>query len=213
MERKRSARAQVEAPRLSVVVAVRDDEDSVGRDVRALARNLRERGLRFEILAIGDGSYDTSLTLLRFLHAEVPELSILGIARGGRAFRRATAHAQGDAVLLWEADRGRPVPHAVLGWALGRLSRRDAVVVRGRFLLARRMRCLPVLLDTVGRADEYEARFERRAGTLGLEVEIVGRRPARRLGLLAPVLRVLSSNGLVLNNRQGRLVALPWSAK
>ena len=31
-------------PRLSVIVAVRDDEDSVGRDVRALAGHLRKRG-------------------------------------------------------------------------------------------------------------------------------------------------------------------------
>ena len=179
-------------PRLSVIVAVRDDEDSVGRDVRALAGHLRKRGLTFEILAVGDGSYDTSLTLLRFLHTEIPELSVLGLARGGRAFRRATAHAQGDAVLLWDADRGTPVPHAILGWALSRLTRRDAVVVRGRFLLAHRRRCLPVLLGTAGHGDDYEARFERRAESLGLDLEIVGRRPARRLGLLAPVLRILS---------------------
>jgi len=177
---------------LSVIVAVRDDEDSVGRDVRGLAHHLRERGLAFEILAIGDGSYDTSLTLLRFLCAEVPELSVLGIARGGRAFRRATAHARGDAVLLWEADRGSAVPHAILGWVLSRLSRRAAVVVRGRFVLAHRMRSLPVLLETTGHGNEYEARFERRAASLGLEVESVGRRPARRRGLLAPVLRILS---------------------
>lgn len=179
-------------PRLSVIVAVRDDEDSVGRDVRALAGHLRKRGLPFEILAVGDGSYDTSLTLLRFLHAEIPELSVLGLARGGRAFRRATAHAQGDAVLLWDADRGTAVPHAILGWALSRLTRRDAVVVRGRFLLAHRRRCLPVLLGTAGHGDDYEARFERRAESLGLDLEIVGRRPARRLGLWAPVLRILS---------------------
>jgi glycosyltransferase involved in cell wall biosynthesis len=179
-------------PRLSVVVAVRDDEDSVGRDVRALAKHLRERGVPFEILAVGDGSYDTSLTLLRFLQAEIPELSVLGIARGGRAFRRATAHAQGDAVLLWDADRGTTVPRAILGWALSRLTRRDAVVVRGRFLLAHRRRCLPVLLAIAGHGDDYEARFERRSEGLGLDVEVVGHRPARRLGRLAPLLRILS---------------------
>ena len=179
-------------PGLSVIVAVRDDEDSVGRDVRALARHLRERGLLFEILAVGDGSFDTSLTLLRFLQKEIPELQVLGIARGGRAFRRATAHAQGDAVLLWDADRGSAVPHAILGWALSRLARRDAVVVRGRFLLAHRRRCLPVLLATIGHGDDYEAHFERRASGLGLDVEMVGRRSRRRRGLLAPVLRILS---------------------
>ena len=185
-------RMRHKVPRLSVLVAVRDDEDSVGRDVRHLARHLRERGSPFEILAIGDGSYDTSLTLLRLLSAEVPELTVLGIARNGRAFRRATAHAQGDAVVLWEADRGSAFPHAVLGWALSRLAHRSAVVVRGRCVLANRLRCLPVLLEATGHGDEYEARFERLAQGRGLAVEVVGRRPRPRRSLWSPVLRILS---------------------
>ena len=178
--------------RLSVIVLVRDDEDTIGRDVRGLCQHLRGRGFAFEILAISDGSYDTSLTLLRFLCAELPELSVLGSARGGRAFRRAIAHAQGEAVLLWEADRGSAFPHAILGWALSRLSHRAAVVVRGRFVLANRLAALPVLLQATGRGEEYEAHFERRAANLGLDVEMVGRRRPARRGLFAPVLRILS---------------------
>jgi glycosyltransferase involved in cell wall biosynthesis len=181
------------ATKLSVIVAVRDVEDSIGRDVRNLAVHLRQRGLAFEILAASDGSRDTSLTLLRFLCSEIPELSVVGLARSGRAFRRAVAHARGDAVLLWEADRGVAFPHAVLGWALSRLARKAAVVVRGRFVLADRMRALPILLETSGRWDDYEARFERQAANLGLDVEIVGQRSRRRSRqLLAPVLRILS---------------------
>jgi glycosyltransferase involved in cell wall biosynthesis len=176
---------------LSVIVAVRDVEDSVARDVGALARHLRERGLSFEILASSDGSYDTSVTMLRFLRAEIPELSILGAARPGRAFKRGVVHARGEAVLLWESDRGAPVPHAILGWALSRLDRRAAVVVRGRFLLAHRLRALPVLLGVAGRGEDYETRFERQADGMGLDLEVVGPRPRRR-GLLSPVLRILS---------------------
>ena len=178
---------------LSVIVAVRDVEDSIGRDVRALAARLRARGIAFEILAASDGSCDTSLTLLRFLCAEIPELSVVGLVRSGRAFRRAVAHAQGDAVLLWEADRGAAFPHSVLGWALSRLTRKAAVIVRGRFVLANRMRALSILLETSGRWKDYEARFERQAVNLGLDLEIVGQRPRRRrLHLWAPVLRILS---------------------
>ena len=179
--------------KLSVIVAVGDVEDSIGRDVRDLAAHLRERGLAFEILAVSDGSRDTSLTLLRFLCAEIPELSVIGLARSGRAFRRAVAHARGDAVLLWQADRGMTFPHAMLGWAVSRLARKAAVVVRGRFVLVNRLSALPILLETSGRWIDYEVRFERQAANLGLDLEIVGPRSRRRSRhLLAPVLRILS---------------------
>jgi len=178
------------APSLSVIVAVRDVEDTIARDVRALAHHLRLRGLSFEILPTSDGSHDTSLTLLRLLHSEVPELSLLGGARPGRAFKRAVVHARGEHVLVWESDRA-PVPHAVLGWALSRLSRRAAVVVRGRFILAHRLRTLPVLLGTTGRGHDYELQFERQASRLGLDLELVGQRQRRR-SLFSPVLRILS---------------------
>lgn len=182
-----------QAPLLSVLVAVRDVEDTVAGEVRALAQHLRRRDLAFEILAASDGSYDTSLTLLQLLRAEVPELAITGRARPGQAFRRAVAQAAGTTVLLWEADRGAPVPHGVLGWALSRLDRSAAVVVRGRFLLAHRLRALPLLLEVTGRGDAYEARFERQAASLGLAVELVGQRARRRTrDLLAPLLRILS---------------------
>lgn len=180
-------------PQLSVIAIVRDVEDTVGREVRALARHLRALGLSFEILAISDGSYDTSLTLLRFLCAELPELTVLGLARPGRAIRRAVAHAQGEAILLWEADRGAALPHAVLGWAHSQLARRAAVIVRGRFILARRSPALPILLHISGRGSDYEARFERHAAALRLDVEIAGKRVrTRRYNPLAPVLRILS---------------------
>jgi glycosyltransferase involved in cell wall biosynthesis len=179
-------------PLLSVVVAVRDAEDTVARDVRALALHLRRRGLCFEILAVSDGSRDTSVTMLRLLSNEVPELVILGSARPGRAFKHAVVHASGEVVLLWESDRGAPVPHAVLGWALGRLARRAAVVMRGRFLIAHRLRALPALLAVAGRGDDYEIRFERQAAGLGIDLDVVGQRQRRRT-LLSPVLRILSA--------------------
>jgi hypothetical protein len=181
-----------EAPSLSVIVAVRDAEDSIAGDVRALAMHLRQLGWSFEILASSDGSFDTSVTLLRLLRGEVPELKILGAARPGQAFRRSIVQASGERVLLWESDRGAAVPHAMLGWALQRLDRSAAVVVRGCFVLAHRLRALPVLLAVTGRGDDYEIRFERRAARLNLDLELVGRR-ARRHRLLSPVLRILSA--------------------
>lgn len=186
------AKGSEKTPSLSVIVAVRNAEDSIAGHVRALAMHLRQLGMSFEILASGDGSFDTSLTLLRFLRGDVPELKILGAARPGQAFRRSIVHASGERVLLWESDRGAAVQPAILGWALERLDRSAAVVVRGCFVLAHRLRALPVLLAVTGRRDDYEIRFERQAARLNLDLDLVGRR-ARRHGLLSPVLRILSA--------------------
>jgi glycosyltransferase involved in cell wall biosynthesis len=178
---------------LSVIVAVRDVEETIGRDVRSLAALLRDRGMRFEILAASDGSRDTSLTLLRLLGEEMPELAVLGFVRGGRAFRRAIAQATGQVVLLWEADGRTPFPSALFDWALAQLTRRTAVVVRGRFVLARRLSALPILLELAGRWDDYDARFERLAARNRMDMEIAGpRRRHRGRRLIAPVLRILS---------------------
>jgi glycosyltransferase involved in cell wall biosynthesis len=178
---------------LSVIVAVCDVEETIGRDVRSLAVELRGRGMRFEILAVSDGSRDTSLTLLRLLGEEVPELSVLGLARGGRAFRRAIAQATGRVVLLWEADGRATFPSALFGWAFAQLARKAAVVVRGRFVLAERLAALPVLLALGGRWGDYDARFERLASRQRMDLEIAGlRRRHRGRRLLAPVLRILS---------------------
>jgi glycosyltransferase involved in cell wall biosynthesis len=178
---------------LSVIVAVRDVEETIGRDVRSLAAELRSRGIRFEVFAASDGSRDTSLTLLRLLGDEVPELSVLGLARAGRAFRRAIAQATGRAVLLWEADGRTIFPSDLFGWALVQLARSTAVVVRGRFVLAKRLPALPILLELAGRWGDYDARFERLAARQRMNLEIAG--PGRRhrgRRLIAPVLRILS---------------------
>ena len=149
--------------------------------------------MRFEILAVSDGSRDTSLTLLRLLGDEIPELSVLGLARGGRAFRRAIAQATGRAVLLWEADGRAALPLALFGWALAQLARSTAVVVRGGFVLAKRLPALPILLELAGRWDDYDARFERLAARQGMTLEISGpRRRHRGRRLIAPMLRILS---------------------
>jgi glycosyltransferase involved in cell wall biosynthesis len=178
---------------LSVIVAVRDVEETVGRDVRSLAAELRGRGMRFEILAVSDGSRDTSLTLLRLLGEELPELSVLGLARGGRAFRRAIAQSTGREVLLWEADGRDSFPSALFSWALAQLARRTAVVVRGSFVLAKRLAALPILLELAGRWGDYDARFERLAARQRMNLEIAGpRRRHRGRRLIAPVLRILS---------------------
>jgi glycosyltransferase involved in cell wall biosynthesis len=77
---------------ISVVLAIRDAEESVGRDVRRIAEHLRGRGLSFEILAVSDGCRDNSLAVVRLLARQVPELRVCpGCARARRAGARSCA--------------------------------------------------------------------------------------------------------------------------
>jgi glycosyltransferase involved in cell wall biosynthesis len=178
------------SPELSVVISVREGEETIGRDVRRIADHLRGAGLAFEILAVNDGCCDNSLAVLQLLATQIPELRLSGGDATGKAFVRGTAEASGRLVALVEAGRGE-LPLAALTWAVARLARdKDAVVLRGRCIVAHRLTCLPAIIRAVGRGALFERTFERSAR--GLALEIVGLRP-RSHGLLAPVFRFLAA--------------------
>lgn len=187
-----SNRTSTTAPALSVVVTIRDVEESVGRDVRRVAIHLRSCGAAFEIVAVNDGSRDNSWALLTLLAAELPELRLVPGDMSGRPFIRGVAEARGRHVVLWEADRTGALPLPALGWALSRVSAgKDAVVLRGRCIVADRLGALPAVIQARGRGDLYERSFERSAADL--DVQVVGLRPPRKPGLLGPVLRFLAA--------------------
>jgi cellulose synthase/poly-beta-1,6-N-acetylglucosamine synthase-like glycosyltransferase len=185
-----SPRVAVE-PELSVVLAVSNDEERVGHQIRSVASHLRRLGLAFEILAVNDGSADNSLSIATLLAGSVPELRVLSRNVSGRAFLRGVSEARGTAVVL--LDAGRPVSFAPLGWALSRLAAgREAVILRGRYIVARRLMALPVIVRASGPGLLFEPLFERRAQELGIDV--VGSRPKRPTPfLLRPVLRFLAA--------------------
>jgi cellulose synthase/poly-beta-1,6-N-acetylglucosamine synthase-like glycosyltransferase len=185
------AQRMSEQPEISVVLAVRNDEETVGHHIRSVARHLRGLGRSFELLAVNDGSSDNSFSFIALLAAEVPELRLLPRNVAGRAFLRGTSEARGSAVVLLEA--GRTVSFAPLGWALSRLAAgREAVILRGRYIVARRLLALPVIVRASGPGLLFEHVFERRAQELG--VDVVGSRPRRPMPLLLrPVLRFLAA--------------------
>jgi hypothetical protein len=185
-----SARAAAELE-LSVILAVRNDEERVGHQIRSVASHLRRLGLRFEILAVNDGSADNSLSIATLLAASVPELRVLSRNVSGRAFLRGVSEARGAAVVLLDASR--TVSFAPLGWALSRLSAgREAVILRGRYIVARRLMALPVIVRASGPGLLFEPIFERRAQELGIDV--VGSRSKKPTPLLLrPVLRFLAA--------------------
>ncbi len=180
----------VARPDLSVVVAFQDSEDSIGHRVHSLAAHLRSLRASFELLAVNDGSHDNSAALLSLIQSDVPELRVLHADVSGRAFLRGAAEARGAVVVLMDAEQ--PAPLGPLGWALGRLAAgREAVILRGRYIVARRLLALPVIVRAAGRGAAFERSFERRAGELGIDV--VGTRPRRAPSLLDPVLRFLAA--------------------
>jgi glycosyltransferase involved in cell wall biosynthesis len=186
-------RAALERPEISVVLSVRDDEDQIGDRVRALANHLDALGRTFEIVAVNAGSRDNTLAMLELLAARMPELRILPAPAPGRAFLRGTSEARGELVLLCEARK--PLFLGPLGWALKRLDAgREVVVLRGHYIVARRLLSLPVIVRATGPGLLFERVFEQRARDLGIDV--VGSRPADNGGvtrLLGPVLRFLAA--------------------
>jgi hypothetical protein len=183
-------RVQAE-PSISVVIAVGDHEDSIGHVVRSVATHLGRLGHSFEILVVNAGSSDNSLSIANILAGSMPELRVLGRESAGKPFLRGTSEARGEVVVLMDA--GKPASLAPLGWALSRLAAgRDAVVLRGRYVVARRLAALPVIVRASGPGLLFEAVFERRAEELGIDV--VGSRPRRPMPLLLrPVLRFLAA--------------------
>jgi cellulose synthase/poly-beta-1,6-N-acetylglucosamine synthase-like glycosyltransferase len=178
-------------PEISVILAVGSDEEKVGHQIRKVARHLRQLGRSFEILAVNDGCSDNSLSIAALLVGTVPELRVLSRNAGGRAFLRGASEARGNVVVLLQA--GRTVSFAPLGWALSRLaSGREAVILRGRYIVARRLMALPVIVRASGPSLLFEPIFERCAQELGIDV--VGSRPKQPTPFfLRPVLRFLAA--------------------
>jgi hypothetical protein len=178
-------------PAISVVIAVGNHEDTIGHVIRSAAAHLGRLGHGFEILAVNAGSSDNSLSIASILAGSMPELRVLSRQSGGRPFLRGASEARGEVVIL--LDAGKPASWAPLGWALSRIAAgRDAVVLRGRYVVARRLAALPVIVRASGPGMLFEPVFERRAQELGMDV--VGSRPRRPMPLLLrPVLRFLSA--------------------
>lgn len=180
-------------PEISVVITVRDHEDHIGHQVRAIASHLQALGRTFEIVAVNDGSRDNSLSILELIASQHSWLRVARANAAGRAFLRGAGEARGTTLMLLEG--GKQPPLAPLGWALSRLAAgREAVILRGRYIVARRLLALPIIVRATGPGLLFERIFERRAQDLGIDV--VGSRPVKATAtnrLLAPLLRLLTA--------------------
>jgi hypothetical protein len=112
--------------------------------------------VRFEILAVDEGSRDNSVALLSLLTNELPALRLLA-ASSGRGFGAGAREARGRMLWLWDAAHAA-APLAPFFWAHGRVAggAGDVVVVPGRYAVCHRTAAWRVLDRARGRGREHE---------------------------------------------------------
>lgn len=97
---------------LSVVIPAFNEQDRIGLTLSEVAKYLRERKLRFEIIVVSDGSRDRTPEVVREKAREIPELALveLGENRGkGFAVRAGIEKARGRYILFSDADHSTPI--------------------------------------------------------------------------------------------------------
>jgi glycosyltransferase involved in cell wall biosynthesis len=98
-------------PLLTVVVPVYNEEDVLHECQRRLSAVLRSLPLEYEIVYVDDGSRDKSVEILRTLALDDPHVAVVELSRNFGKEIASTAgfdHAQGDAVVLIDADLQDP---------------------------------------------------------------------------------------------------------
>jgi len=96
-----------EAPDLSVVFPVYNEEENVPLLLREIAAALQGRGWTYEIVAVDDGSTDRSLAILREARKDYPTLRVMALAKNSgqtAALDAAWRAARGKLVVSLDAD-------------------------------------------------------------------------------------------------------------
>ena len=99
-------------PFLSVVVPVHNEADRIEGNLTHIARYLKKSGLSFEVLAIDDGSSDSSWDALSRAKHEMPDLRLLRHPKNsgkGSSIRDGILGSRGTWVLLVDADLELPI--------------------------------------------------------------------------------------------------------
>jgi glycosyltransferase involved in cell wall biosynthesis len=92
---------------LSVVLPVYNEEGSLGSVISEISDVARSLGRSYEIIAIDDGSVDSSVAVLQRLQAAEPRLRIIEFRRNfgqTAAFSAGFDHAQGAIIVTMDAD-------------------------------------------------------------------------------------------------------------
>ncbi len=111
-------------PFLSCVVPAYNEAENLKKFIPALAQQLEQQNLRYEIIIVDDGSQDQSIAVLQQMLDDYP-LRILTLSRNfGKeaALSAGLDHVRGDAALLIDADFQHPldaIPTMIQLWKSG----------------------------------------------------------------------------------------------
>lgn len=96
-----------EQPRVSVVVPIFNEEDSIEELHARVVKTLEARGDLFELIAVDDGSTDRSLAMLKGLREQDPRVRVLRLTRNfgqSPALYAGFSRARGEYVIMLDAD-------------------------------------------------------------------------------------------------------------
>lgn len=117
VHREQQIPTQTAALQVSIVLPVFQEEESVACLIRQIAATLSQESLRFEVIAVDDGSRDGTFAVLEDLRHEMP--GCLRIARhitnkgNGAALRTGIRLSRGEVVVCMDSD-GQHVPADIL---------------------------------------------------------------------------------------------------
>ncbi|MBX3411843.1 MAG: glycosyltransferase [Pirellulales bacterium] len=114
---------------VSLVLPVYNEQNVLGGLLDSLIRAVTPCGMRYEILFVNDGSRDDSPRILDCLAAENPHVRVLHLSRNfghQAAVQAGLAHAQGDAIILMDADL-QDAPEAIVRFVDAWLAGYDVV--------------------------------------------------------------------------------------
>lgn len=99
-------------PTLSVIIPVHNEESNLLWHHKKVTKHLQSLGISYEIIYINDGSTDSSLSILKEIHAEDPTSRYLSFSRnfGKEPATSAGLHAaRGEAAIMIDADGQHPI--------------------------------------------------------------------------------------------------------
>ena len=97
----------ITAPEVTVVLPMYNEEACVETTLRELSAVLRQAGLRFEVIAVNDGSRDGTLAILKRLAHELDDLRVFTLSPNSgqsAALGIGFKEARGQAVVTMDAD-------------------------------------------------------------------------------------------------------------